>query len=75
MTESIDSRVEQARTELAETLSAIEDKFNVPKRVGRGVELAKDSFERNPVPWYIGGAVVVAGVVGLVARAIFSSDD
>ena len=60
MTESIDSRVEQARTELAETLSAIEDKFNVPKRVGRGVELAQASFERNPVP---------------VAWAIFSSDD
>ena len=75
MTESIDSRVEQARTELAGTLSASEDKFNVPKRVGRGVELAKDSFVRNPVPWYIGGAVVVAGVVGLVAWAIFSSDD
>lgn len=75
MTESIDSRVEQARIELAETLSAIEDKFNVPKRVERGVAIAKDSFERNPVPWYVGGGLVLAGVVGLVAWAIFSSDD
>lgn len=75
MTESIDSRVEQARTELAETLSAIEDKFNVPKRVNQGVEWVKDSFDENPVPWYVGGAVVLAGVVGLVAWAIFSSDD
>jgi hypothetical protein len=75
MTDSIDARVAQARAELGETLAAIEDKFNVPKRVGRGVELAKASFERNPVPWYVGGGLVLAGVVGLVAWAIFSSDD
>ena len=75
MTDSIDARVAQARAELGETLSAIEDKFNVPKRVNAGVEWVKDSFDENPVPWYVGGAVVLAGVVGLVAWALFSNDD
>jgi len=75
MSDSIDARVAQARAELGDTLAAIEDKFNVPKRVNEGVECVKASFERNPLPWYIGGAVVLAGVVGVVAWAIFSNDD
>ena len=75
MSDSIDARVAQARAELSETLNAIEDKFNVPKRVNQGGGWVKDACGGRPGPWYVGGAVVLAGVVGLVAWAIFSSDD
>ena len=65
----------KARHELADTLDALEDKFNVPKRTGELADKAKASYERNPVPWIIGGAAAAIVVVGLVAWAIFGGDD
>ena len=65
----------KARHDLADTLDAIEDKFNVPKRTGELVGKAKVAYERNPVPWIIGGAAVAIIAVGLVAWAIFGGDD
>ena len=64
----------KARHELADTLEALEDKFNVPKRTGELVDRAKVAYEKNPVPWIIGGAAVAVIAVGLVAWAIFSDD-
>lgn len=56
----IAARVAATRRRLENTLDAIEDKVNVPKRV-------KASYGRNPVPW-IAGAVGTAGaIIGLIA--------
>lgn len=76
MTEnSIEDRVAAARADLAETLEAIDDKLNVPKKVNELAARAKSSYEANPLPWIIGavGAAVVAA--GLVAWAVLSDDD
>ena len=57
----------KARHELAETLDAIEDRVNVPKRVGELSDKAVAAYKENPVPWIIGGAAVAVIAVGLVA--------
>lgn len=82
MTTPISSRAEaakvqaqKARDELAATLDAIEDKFNVPKRVTELGGKAAAAYRQNPVPWIIGGAAVAVIAIGLVAWAIFSGDD
>lgn len=64
-----------ARDNLASTLDAIEDKFNVPKRASELGRKAKLAYEKNPVPWIAGGAAVAVIALGLVAWAIFGSDD
>ncbi|QEO10747.1 DUF3618 domain-containing protein [Protaetiibacter larvae] len=69
------AKAQEARDALAETLDAIEDKFNVPKRTGEFVDKAKAAYEKNPVPWIAGGAAVAAVVIGLVAWAVFGRDD
>jgi len=69
------ARAAEARDELAATLDALEDKFNVPKRVTELTEKAKASYERNPLPWIVGGAAAAIVAVGLVAWAIFGGDD
>lgn len=65
----------KARAELAATLDSIEDRLNVPKRVNELGQKAVASYEKNPVPWIIGGVAVAVIAVGLVAWAIFSDDD
>ena len=67
--------VKRARTELASTLNAIEDRLNVPKRVNEITDKAKRSYESNPVPWIVGATAVAISVVGLVAWALLSGDD
>lgn len=54
--------VEAARAELKAALSAIEEKVNVPKQVGKATTKAKAYAERKP-------AVVIAAVVGIAAAA------
>ncbi len=73
--DSIDARVAQARAELEATLDAIEDKFNVPKRVGECVEQAKASYARNPVPWIVGASLAVAGIAAAIAWAVVTRED
>lgn len=63
-----------ARTELASTLDAIEEKLNVPKRAGELSKKAQVAYESNPVPFIAAGAAVAATVIGLIAWAIFSDD-
>lgn len=70
----IDDPVEQARAELKAALAAIEEKANVPRRVGRavdeGVEKARAFQRRNPaaaaVVVVVGAAAIGAAVWGLV---------
>ena len=65
----------KARADLAATLDALEDRLNVPKRVSELGSKAVASYEKNPLPWIIGGVAAAVVVVGLVAWAIFSDDD
>lgn len=65
----------KARHELAATLDAIEDRVNVGKRAKELGEKAADSYQKNPVPWIVGGAAVAIAAVGLIAWAVFGDDD
>jgi hypothetical protein len=65
----------KARADLAATLDALEDRLNVPKRVGELRQKAVAAYEKNPIPWIIGGVAVAVIAAGLVAWAIFSDDD
>lgn len=73
-TSDIQTRIAQTRAQLEETLDAIEDKFNVPKRLGSGARKAQASFEENPVPWIAGAAAAVVVVGGVVAAALLRRD-
>jgi hypothetical protein len=75
MNADIENKVAAARAELTETLDAIEDKLNVPKRVEELADKAKASYESNPLPWIIGAVGAAVVVAGLVAWAILSDDD
>ena len=73
--DDIQSQVARTRANLEATLDEIEDKFNVPKRVGALTKKAKASYEGNPTPWIVGATGVAIAVLGIVAWAIFSGDD
>ena len=73
--DDIQSQVERARADLESTLDEIEDKFNVPKRVGELSKRAQASYQSNPTPWIVGATGVAIAVLGIVAWAIFSGDD
>lgn len=68
------SRSARARAELQATLDAIEDRLNVPKRVGELGTRAKASWDLNPVPWLIGAVAAVVVVGGLIAWAAAGDD-
>lgn len=72
--ETLETRIAHQRALLEETLDAIEDKFNVPKRASELADRAKRSYRANPVPWIVGATAVVISVVGIVAWAL-SNDD
>lgn len=71
----IRSRVAETRADLEATLGAIEEKFDVPKRVNELGARVKSSYESNPLPWIIGATAAAIVVAGLVAWAILSGDD
>lgn len=71
MTDSIDARVARARSELETTLTAIEDRLNVPKRVNEAVGAARASIAEDPVPWIVAAAAGVAVLAGAITAAIF----
>jgi hypothetical protein len=73
--DDLEARVAETRKNLENTLDAIEDKFNVPKRVGEFTDRARESYERNPIPWLVGAVAAVGAVVGLVAWALSGDDD
>jgi len=75
MTDKANDNIEQARAELERTLDAIEDKFNVGKRVDEVATRVRSSYESNPLPWIIGAAAAAVSVVAVIAWAILSDDD
>lgn len=72
--QSVADRITSNRSELEQTLDAIEDRLNVPKRVGKLTAKVRASYGENPIPWKVGAAAAVAVVGGLVAWALFSDD-
>jgi hypothetical protein len=74
-TQDAKAAAEHARYQLAETLDQIEDKLNVPKRAAEMGRRAKASYDRNPIPWIIGGVAVAVIAAGLIAWAVLSDDD
>lgn len=75
MSSPIESRIASTRADLENTLDAIEDKFNVPKRVGELSTRVRASYESNRLPWIVGAVAAAVAVAGLVAWAILSDDD
>ena len=47
----------------------------MPKRAQELGKSAMASYEKNPLPFIIGGVAVAVVAVGLIAWAIFSDDD
>lgn len=70
----VETRIAATRAELEQTLNAIDDKLNVPKKVGKLVDQAKASYEDNPIPWLIGAVAAAVAVAGIVAWAVLSDD-
>jgi hypothetical protein len=68
------STIAGTRTELQETLDAIEDKLNVPKQASKLATKAKNAYDSNPIPWIVGATAAVIVVGGLVAWALLSDD-
>jgi Protein of unknown function (DUF3618) len=73
--DDIQSQVARTRANLENTLDAIEDKFNVPKRASELSKRAKASYDSNPTPWIVGATGVAIAILGVIAWAIFSGDD
>ncbi len=68
------ARSAAARAELEATLDAIEDRLNVPKRLGELGTRARASWDVNPIPWLVGAGIAVAVVGGIIAWAIAGDD-
>jgi hypothetical protein len=70
MTTVEEARLEaaRAREELAATLDALEDKLNVPKRVGQ-------AYRRNPLLVIGVGIGIAAAAAGLIAWAVVANRD
>ena len=66
----LSTRIRAGRSELEGTLDAIEDKLNVPKQVGKLTAKSRDSFEQNPVPWYVGAVAVVVALGGAIVLSV-----
>lgn len=73
--DDLNARIADARSDLEQTLDAIEDKFNIPKRFDELTTRARESFDRNPVPWVVGAVGAAVAIVAVVAWAILSDDD
>lgn len=62
--------ISQARSDLAATLAAIEEKLNVPKRFAALTGQAKKSYRADSRPWLLAGAAAVAVIGGTITWAI-----
>ncbi len=72
--DSIETRIAATRSELEQTLDAIEDRLNVPRQIGKLTAKVQSAYEENPVPWMIGATAAVVVIGGIVAWAIFGDD-
>jgi len=70
----LETQIITAREELAQTLDAIEQKLNVPKRIDHARKRAVTSFQRNPAPWLAGAGAAALALGGLVLAAVRRHD-
>ena len=70
----LDVKISATRAELEETLDAIGDKLNVPKRLGHLGSKASDAYHVNPTPFIVGAAAGVISIVGAVVLRLRSRD-
>lgn len=63
----------KARADLEATFAAIEDKLNVPKRIGKLKAKATDSYNDNPQRWLTAGAAAVVVIGGTIVWSIIGS--
>lgn len=68
-------RAARARDDVGEYLDEIESRLTPAYLGGIASSVIRRSATRHPVAWAVGSAVVVAGVIGLVAWAVLSDDD
>lgn len=66
----LDAKISTTRAELEDTLDAIGDRLNVPKRLGRLGAKASDAYHVNPTPFLVGGAAGVVSIVGAIAMKV-----
>ena len=62
------------RGQLARSISELEEKLDVSKQSKLAGERITASYQRNPVPWWIGAGVVGVVIVSAVAWAVFGDD-
>ncbi|WP_207455618.1 DUF3618 domain-containing protein [Desertivibrio insolitus] len=70
----VDADIKLKRARLQETLDELEERLDVKKRATEVGDKAKESYNDNPVPYYLVAGAVVAVVGGLVAWALFTND-
>ncbi len=69
----LDIKISSTRAELEQTLDAIGDKLNVPKRLGLLGAKASDAYHVNPTPFLVGAAAGVISIVGAIALRMRSN--
>jgi hypothetical protein len=70
----IASDIAAKRKRLARSISEFEDKLDFSQQSKRTGERITASYQRNPVPWWIGAGVVGVVIVSAVAWAVFGDD-
>jgi len=70
--DDLQASIDRTRADLAATLNEIEDKLNVPKQLGIASSRAKESYDRDPVPWIAAAGVAALAVVGIVVAVVRS---
>ena len=70
----IASDIAAKRKRLARSISELEDKLDFSQQSKRTGERITASYQRNPVPWWIGAGVVGVVIVSAVAWAVFGDD-
>jgi hypothetical protein len=74
MSDPIEARLTATRSELEQTLDAIQDRLNLRKQLSKYSAKVKASYKKRPVPWVVGATATVIVIGGLAAWAIFGDD-
>jgi hypothetical protein len=70
----IAAEIATKRKRLARSISELEDKLDFSQQSKRTGERITASYQRNPVPWWIGAGVAGVVIVSAVAWAVFGDD-
>lgn len=70
----IASDIAAKRSQLAKSIAELEGKLDVSAQSKLAGEKITASYQRNPLPWWIGAGVVGVVIVSAVAWAVFGDD-